>query len=133
MHPIYLTKALLPQLLGRESKSALVITSSGLGSTAVPGILTYSASKSFSSYLGEGLSIELAGKVDVLSFQCGETATKLLGKRKGFFVITPAQATSGCLRDLGSRSMTHGSFKHTLQMGLTPSWILQKAVNAAAP
>jgi short-subunit dehydrogenase len=68
LHPIYLTKALLPQILARESKSAIVITSSGLGNAPVPGIIPYSASKSFSSFFGEALNMELKGKVDVLSF-----------------------------------------------------------------
>ena len=130
LHPIYLCKALLPNLLSRTKRSGIVITSSGLGSVAVPGILTYSASKSFSSFLGQGLSTELKSKVDVVSFECGEVSTKLLGKRNGFGVITPPKATWGCLRDLGSFNLTHGSFKHDLIMSITPSFVMQMAINA---
>ena len=72
LHPIYLTKALLNSILQRNARTAIVITSSGLGSAPMPGILAYSCSKSFSSFLGEGLNIELKDKVDVLSWQCGE-------------------------------------------------------------
>jgi short-subunit dehydrogenase len=90
LHPIYLVKSLLKQILSRNARSAIVITSSGLGSAPIPGILPYSCAKSFSSFLGEGLNIELKDKVDVLSFQCGEVATKMLGKsRRGISVITP--------------------------------------------
>jgi len=68
LHPIYLTKALLKQILERNARTAIVVTSSGLGSAPIPGILAYSCSKSFSSYLAEGLSMELKDKCDVLSF-----------------------------------------------------------------
>ena len=82
LHPVYLCKALLDQMLSREKRSAIVITSSGLGSAPIPGILAYSMSKSFTSFLGEGLNIELKSKIDVMSFQCGEVRTKLLGNSK---------------------------------------------------
>ncbi len=132
LHPIYLCKALLPSLLSRTKRSGIIITSSGLGSVAVPGIITYSASKSFSSFLGQGLNFELKDKVDVLSFECGEVSTKLLGNRKGFGVITPPQATWGCMRDLGSFRMTNGAFRHELLMNLTPPFIIQWGVNAGS-
>jgi short-subunit dehydrogenase involved in D-alanine esterification of teichoic acids len=51
LHPIYLAKALLPYLLGREKRSSIIVTSSGLGTVAVPGVLTYSMCKSFVSFL----------------------------------------------------------------------------------
>lgn len=125
LHPIYLIKALLPKLLAREKRSAILITSSGLGSLPVPGIMTYSAAKSFSSFLGEALHIELKDKVDVISFQCGEVHTKLLGSsRKGFSVISTERATGGSLRDLGSRSVTHGAFAHEVSMFMMPRCIM---------
>lgn len=62
----------------------MVITSSGLASFPASGLLTYSASKAFASFLGMGLSYELKDKVDVMTFECGETKTKMLGQRKGF-------------------------------------------------
>ena len=51
IHPIYLSKVLLNQLLKRTKRSAIVVTSSGLGSVPIPGTIIYSASKSFSSFL----------------------------------------------------------------------------------
>ena len=46
------------------------------------GILPYNMSKSFSSFLAEGLNIELKDKIDVMSYQPGEVQTKLIGDRK---------------------------------------------------
>ncbi len=68
LHPIYLSKVLLKQLLSRKQRSGIIVVSSGLGSMPVPGILTYSCAKAFSSYLAEGLNYELKDKIDVISF-----------------------------------------------------------------
>lgn len=132
LHPVYLLKALLNQLLARKKRSGIVILSSGLGSLPVPGVISYSAAKAFSSYLGQALNIELSSKIDVISFECGEVSTKLLGSRKGPSVIKPPQATSGCLRDLGSGGVTNGAFRHEFFMSIMPSFVMQYAVNAAS-
>ena len=52
MHPVFLCKVLLADMLARQKKSAIVVTSSGLGNRPFPGALTYSAAKSCASYLG---------------------------------------------------------------------------------
>jgi short-subunit dehydrogenase involved in D-alanine esterification of teichoic acids len=51
LHPIYLAKALLPHLLARTKRSSIIVTSSGLGTVAIPGVLAYSMCKSFVSFL----------------------------------------------------------------------------------
>jgi short-subunit dehydrogenase len=66
MQPVYLCKVLLGQMLARSQKSAIVITSSGLGNRPFPGAATYSAAKSCVSYLGEALTYELQDRIDVL-------------------------------------------------------------------
>ena len=71
LHPIYLAKALLPHLLSRKKRSSIIVTSSGLGTVAIPGVLTYSMCKSFSSFLAKGLAIEVGDKIDCLSFEPG--------------------------------------------------------------
>ena len=84
LHVVYSIKALLPLLEKRfevhKQKSAILVTSSGLGSLPFPNMLTYSASKSFASFLAEGLNYELKHKgIDVISYQAGMVKTKLLG------------------------------------------------------
>ena len=72
LHPVYIIKVLLNQMLDRAKKSktrgAIIVTSSGLGSIAVPGCISYSASKSFSSFIAEGLNFELKQHIDVMSY-----------------------------------------------------------------
>ena len=72
LHVIYTAKALVNQLVDRydnkKKKSGLIVVSTGLAAFPVCGLLTYSASKSLATFIGEGLNYELEGKVDVLSY-----------------------------------------------------------------
>lgn len=77
LHVVYLLKALLPQLLARTKRSAILTTGSGLGIRPVAGIATYSASKSFVSYLAQSLNYELKDKIDVINYECGMMRTNL--------------------------------------------------------
>lgn len=61
----------------------MIFTSSGLASFPASGFITYSSSKALVTYIAQGMNYELRDKIDVMSFEAGETSTKLLGKRKG--------------------------------------------------
>jgi len=93
----------------RKLRGSIIIVSSGLGSIPVSGAITYSASKAFAGYLGQGLNYEFKSKIDVMTFECGEARTKLLGSRKSAMVVEDlTRVTSGCLRDVGYESLTYG-------------------------
>jgi len=77
LQPIYTTKVLLDQILARGKLAAIVVTSSGLGEIPVPMVTTYCATKSFVSFLAVGLSYELEGKVDFMTWACGGVTTKM--------------------------------------------------------
>lgn len=68
---IYMAKTVTPMMTQRAKRSGMVITSSGLGSIPVSGTITYSAAKSFASFIGRGLNYELQDKIDVLVYQAG--------------------------------------------------------------
>ena len=72
---VYLIKVMVNQLINRYDanglRSGIIITSSGLGSMPISGTITYSAAKSFASFMGEGLNYELKDKIDVMSYQAG--------------------------------------------------------------
>lgn len=104
-------------MLARNHLSALVVTSTGLASMAMPGCLDYSAGKSFACYLGEGLNYELKGKVDCMAWQSGKVATKMNGSEAdGGHCVTPTVAVKGMLRDLGMDSLTYGCYPHAKSM-----------------
>jgi len=121
LQPIYLAKTMVPQLLERyektKVKSAIIVTSSGLGSRPISGTIAYSAAKSFSSFVAEAMNTEFKGKIDCMSYQAGEVATKLLGRQKtDMRTITVERAADTCFRDLGHMPMTRGSFRHEFAM-----------------
>jgi len=71
LQSLYLTKALVPKLSARNNKSAIVFTSSFLGTVVVPGSMTYNMSKRFISVIADSLYKELKDntQIDVLSFE----------------------------------------------------------------
>jgi 17beta-estradiol 17-dehydrogenase / very-long-chain 3-oxoacyl-CoA reductase len=68
LHPGFMTRTLLHQMLKREQRSAIIYVSSIVAAIPAPGHSLYAATKSFVSYLGMGLNYELRDKVDVLAF-----------------------------------------------------------------
>ncbi len=55
LHPILLAKAILPQLLNRKQRSAIVFTSSIASTVAMPGLACYAAAKAAISRFAESL------------------------------------------------------------------------------
>ena len=108
----YTVKALMDQILAREHKSALIITTSGLGMYPAPGNLTYSCSKSFSNFLALGLHHEFEGKVDTLSWTCGPCETGLTGYKANAMVASVDEAVDGVLKQIGNERISSGCSKH---------------------
>ena len=108
-----MVKQLSERLEKKGQKSALIFTSSIAADGPIPGSITYSSSKTFTTYLGEGLYYELLGKVDVLSYRPGNVDTNMNPNNfNGKDFISPSKAASVCLRDLGYESMTYGHRWH---------------------
>ena len=93
-----------------------MVTSSTLGDRPIAGTMTYSATKSFASFLARGLSYELAGKVDCLDWQCGETSTNTLRFSPGGRVASAPEAVKGMFASLGKQRQTWGCLRHDMQM-----------------
>lgn len=132
LHVVYMTKIMVPVFVERfdkkKKKGAIIVTSSGLGARPVSGTITYSATKSFASFIAEGLNHELKEKIDFLSYQAGEVTTKMLNRFKtDARTISTDRAAQVCFRDLGYEQMTRGSFRHEVAMlaidYLPLSWI----------
>lgn len=79
---IYPAKVLTSQLLERfektGKKSAMIITSSGLGLFPCAGCIAYSCGKAFDDFLARGLHVEFKGKVDVISYNAGMVSTPFI-------------------------------------------------------
>jgi len=113
---IYTAKVLLGQMLDRGKRCAIVTTSSGLRLIPCPGAVTYSSSKAFASWFTAALDYELkysGNEVDMLSWDCGRTRTNMT-KNDG--PISPGEAVTKMLRDLGQATQTHGHIAHEMTM-----------------
>ena len=62
-----MTSQLLKRYEKTGQKAAMIFTSSDYANIPIPGIVTYSACKSFTSFLGEGLHSELKDKVELMN------------------------------------------------------------------
>ena len=72
VHPIFVTKTLLPELEKRDHKSAIILVNSQQGCIPAAGSLAFSSSSKFVSNFARGLNYELKNeKIDVLSFERG--------------------------------------------------------------
>ncbi len=91
-----MTKALLPQLLSRHYRSAIIITSSVISQCPAPGLSAYSSSKAAVSQFAEALHYEIKDKIDVMAWDCGSVATKLNTFKVGFRTTTNT-AVAGAL------------------------------------
>lgn len=81
LHPVYLTKALLPKLVARNGRSAIIVTSSGLAGMPMPSVLCYSSTKACVSNFFTGLSYEVRDTVDVMVWEAGATNTNFVKDR----------------------------------------------------
>ncbi len=75
--PVQLTSLLLPGMLARVGRSAVVLTGSVAGRQPLPLHAVYSATKAFDLLFGEALAVELRDQgVDVVVLEPGPTATE---------------------------------------------------------
>ena len=125
MQPIYLTKALLPQMLTRKQRSGIVLTSSVIAHAPAPGLASYCSTKAAVRYWAEALHYEVADKIDVLSWDCGSVDTNLNTFNVGFRV-SPKTAVEGCLQNVGKTRRSFGCWQSELE-GIftpwTPMWV----------
>ena len=97
-----------------------MVTSTFFESFPVAGMLTYSSAKKFVTHLTLGLNFELEEKVDVMSFNPGGIATKLMKEISGKDVngdpgiIEPELAVNTAFRDVGCNDYSNGATSHAI-------------------
>jgi 17beta-estradiol 17-dehydrogenase / very-long-chain 3-oxoacyl-CoA reductase len=115
----YMTNALVPQMMNRINKSAIIFTTSSLSIKPIPIATMYSSSKVFNHYMAIGLSEEYKDKIDVLSYQPSTVMTKATpDSADNPNACSVEESVEGALQDLGSRRVTHGYYKHELMAWL---------------
>ena len=84
------------------------------------GTSTYGATKAYLDFLAKAIAYENQNAMDVMTYQCGLVATKMIGYQPGrpttlynkLFCDTPEDAARRALADLGYEFWTHGTLRH---------------------
>ena len=80
-----LSSLLIPKLLKRTFKSAIINLSSAAANVPLPYITLYSATKSYNTFISEGMALENP-RLDILSVKPMFVESPLSKAKKGFFV-----------------------------------------------
>jgi short-subunit dehydrogenase len=121
--PLCFVQSLLPQMLKRKHKSAVILMSSLSGNQGTPNVVAYAASKAFNTILAEGLWFELKEKgVDVIASVAGAISTPgLLNSSKNLpppGTVTPRRVVSETLNALGSPTVIPGVLNNVADLVL---------------
>ena len=111
---VRMTKALMPQLIKRNKKSAIINVGSVAGLRPMAFFTTYSASKAFTNFFSAALSIEYTN-VDILCLTPFYVSTQLTHfKKLAFDTVSPNECANGTLNDLGLVRQTYGNWRHKI-------------------
>lgn len=133
---LIVTKSVLPRLMQREKRSAVVFNSGMTAIYPAPGLAVHSGTKAFEHYLADALQYELREKVDILSLlPAAVSSSRLPGLQPSLIASSPAAVAYGALRDLGQSYYSYGTLKHALQawsLAWVPRrlrlWMLERSV-----
>lgn len=107
-----ITRVLLPKLVARGQKSAIINMSSIVAAFPRPHLQLYGATKVFHDYLSRGLAYEHP-ELDIISLQPGFVNTSMIRYRgTDMKTITPEEFVKVSLESLGTTEKTYGHWKH---------------------
>lgn len=108
LHVVYMAKVLLEYQKGRDVRSALIVTGSGLSRVVMPGILSYNSTKILVSRFCEAIAVELKPhNIDVMCWNAGPITTNL-NPSKSCFHLSLKTAVSGAFNKVGMMTRTDG-------------------------
>ena len=111
-----LTRKLIPSMLLRNKKSAIINISAVIADKPCPYMTIFVSSKTFVHNLSLALSLEqnINRKIDVLSLKVFQVSSNMIANRKGFWILENKACAEGCLEKLGFENNTCGHWKHEL-------------------
>lgn len=108
-----LTRRLIPQMLKRPERSAIINMSSITGVYPTPWIATYSATKAYVDFFTRAIEKDVSHKIDVLSVRPSAVSTAMIRNPKlGGGVITGDHVAKSVLSKIGRVTYTHGHWQH---------------------
>lgn len=114
-NPSKLIYSLIPRLSQRPNRSAIINVSSILALRPFPYLSLYSATHAYNHFMSVALAEELDSKIDIIS--CLPTlnhSKDSTTSSSSWFLVSPHEAVTECLKDLGFKKLTYGHYKSTL-------------------
>ena len=117
----YMSMFMLPKLLARESRSAMINVSSSTAKNPGGMVPIYSATKSYNWTLSMCMANAYSSKIDVLTVVPASTKT-LMNSGRYCFSITAERHARSTINQLGWQTETRGSIVHALQPYVKEFW-----------
>ena len=111
-----LTRKLIPYMLSRNNKSAIINISSLVSIKPCPYMAVFAASKAFADHLSMALSKEenIKKKIDILNLKTFLVSTNMIRNQKGFWILEKRECAHACLNKLSYEVSTCGHWKHEI-------------------
>jgi short-subunit dehydrogenase len=85
---VLMTHHILPSMINRNRRSAIINVSSLAGQQPIPFVSNYSATKAFNNFFSQAIELEYSEQIDVLCLQPMEVETQMSGKTKSCTVAS---------------------------------------------
>lgn len=123
----FLTHKLLPKMLERNHKCAVINLSSFAAHYDLPICAAYCAGKHFDDFFSKSLDYEYK-EVDFLSVRPALVTTPLTRNTSSLIHVNKNSCVRGSLRSLGHRRATYGHLWHEIQ-GIVAEFVPKKVTN----
>jgi 17beta-estradiol 17-dehydrogenase / very-long-chain 3-oxoacyl-CoA reductase len=111
---VYMTLFILPKMLQRKSRSAVINVSSIAHYEPWGPLAMYAATKSFNYNFGLNLAASYPKQIDVLTVTPGSVATQMNSGKWSFSVTAPEHGKA-VIDQLGWTKLTYGSWNHAIR------------------
>ena len=125
--PVLLTRALLPKMIKRNNKSAVINVSCGAAVFPMAYYSAYVGSKALVDSFTKSLAVEFP-EVDIMLYTPFDFVEKKENETYDFMTITAEESVRGALNDLGHQKKSYGHWRHRLQGYMyekTPRWLFK--------
>lgn len=117
--PTRLVNALLPKLLARDKKSAIIRTNLSIGSSGWSSI--FLSTQAYNRIFADCLNQEIKDKVDILVIRLGKVKWNMHQRPEGFVDSYAEDSVKSALNKLGRSLMTQDTLKNIwVKMNVTP-------------
>ena len=111
---VMMTNNMIPYMLKRDHRSAIINVSSFAAENPVPYVSTYSATKAFNDFFSKAVGLEYESQIDSISIRPLLVESQMSKQKASFNVATRNQCAQASIKYLGLDYETNGYWVHRL-------------------